>query len=129
MSALDVNTEYTVSFPEGALTDYTGTKSFVDEITFSTCDFPAAKSEGDTHYGKAAASLPLDFAPFTDVAPFETVGGLVQTAQNDYPHWVQASGEIGESAAVMTSTSDKIMAYFDGRSSILDLGLDYSGEG
>ena len=128
-SALDINTEYTVSFPEGALTDYTGTKSFVDEITFSTCDFPAAKSEGDTHYGKAAASLPLDFAPFTDVAPFETVGGLVQTAQNDYPHWVQASGEIGESAAVMTSTSDKIMAYFDGRSSILDLGLDYSGEG
>lgn len=128
-AALDVNTSYSLSFPEGALTDFSGEKSFTGELTFSTCDYPAAKSEGETHYGKAAASLPLNFAPFTQVAPFETVGGLVQTAQNDYPHWVQASGEIGEDAVVMTSTSDKVMTYFDGRSAALDLSVEYSGGG
>lgn len=128
-SALDVNTSYVLSFPEGALTDYAGEKTFTGELSFSTCDFPAAKSEGETHYGKAAASLPLDFAPFTQVAPFETVGGLVQTAQNDYPHWVQATGEIGENVAVMNKTSDKIMTYFDGRSAAFDLNVEYSGGG
>lgn len=128
-SALDVNTSYTLSFPEGALTDYNGEKTFTGELFFSTCDFPVAKSEGETHYGKAAASLPLDFAPFTQVAPFTTVGGLVQTSQNDYPHWVQVSGEIGENVAVMNKTSDKIMTYFDGRSAALDLSVDYSGGG
>ena len=105
-SALDVNSSYVLSFTEGA-----------------------AKSEGETHYGKAAASLPLDFAPFTQVAPFETVGGLVQTSQNDYPHWVQVTGETDGNVAVMNKTSDKIMTYFDGRSAAFDLNVEYSGGG
>ncbi len=127
--ALDINTEYTLSFPEGALSDYAGTKYFTDDITFSTCDFPRTKTSDEKNYGKAAVSLPLDFSPFTEVAPFETVGNLVQTSQNDYPHWVQASGGVEEDCAILSSTSDKVMAYFDGRSSILDLSLSYDGNG
>lgn len=127
--ALNINSEYSVTFPEGAVTDVAGEQSFTGTLTMKTGDFPAAKKEGETHFGKAAKALPLNFAPFNEVAPFETTGGLVQTSQKDYPHWVQASGDITADAAVMTSTSDKIMTYFDGEPGHLALDIEYIGEG
>ena len=117
--ALDANSEYTISFGEGMLTDLEGNRSFIGDVKISTGDFGAAKASGETHWGKAAASLPLNFAPFNETAPFETVGGLVQTAQNDYPHWCQVgSGDNGGEIAAdhvafrSSTSSDKVMAYF-----------------
>ncbi|MBD5202883.1 MAG: hypothetical protein HDS81_06195 [Bacteroidales bacterium] len=124
---LNVNTEYTLSFPSGAITNIAGTQSYVTEVKFNTCDFPALKADGETHYGKAAKELPLNFAPFTTVAPFATVGGLVQDKQNDYPHWVQASGDVTDEAAVLTSTSDKIMCYYGPSSKALYLEATIEG--
>ena len=119
--ALDANSTYIISFPEGALTNVTGDKSFVGEVRITTNDFPREKADGETHWGKAAASLPLNFSPFNETAPFVTVGSLVQTAQNDYPHWCQVGGgdNAGEIAADhvtfrSSSSSDKVMAYFGG---------------
>lgn len=127
--ALDVDSEYSVTLPEGAVTDVDGQQSFNATVKFSTCSFPAAKQDGETHYGKAAKTLPLNFAPFTTVAPFETEGALVQTSAKDYPHWVQASGEIADDYVVMTSTSDKIMTYFGPESKQLALEIEYEGTG
>lgn len=113
--ALDANSEYTVSFGEGALTEVGGEGSFIGDVKINTGDFGPAKASGETHWGKAAATLPLNFAPFTAVAPFETVGGLVQTAQNDYPHWCQTNGgEVADDHVAFSaaSSSDKVMAYF-----------------
>ena len=117
--ALDANSEYIISFTEGMLTDLSGERSFIGDVKISTGDFGAAKASGETHWGKAATELPLNFAPFNETAPFETVGALVQTAQNDYPHWCQVGGgdNGGEIAAdyvaFRTATSsDKVMAYF-----------------
>ncbi|MDE7409944.1 MAG: fibronectin type III domain-containing protein [Muribaculaceae bacterium] len=117
--ALDANSEYTISFAEGMLTDLAGERSFIGDVKITTGDFGPAKANGETHWGKAAASLPLNFAPFNETAPFETVGGLVQTQQNDYPHWCQVGGgdNGGEIAAdhvtFRTATSsDKVMTYF-----------------
>lgn len=119
--ALDANSEYVINFPAGALTDVTGEKSFVGEVKLVTGDFPRAKESGETHWGKAIKTLPANFAPFNEVAPFETVGSLVQTKQGDYPHWCQVGGgtNAGEVAADhvtfrSASSSDKVMAYFDG---------------
>ena len=119
--ALDANSTYVISFPEGALTNVAGDKSFVGEVRITTNDFPREKTDGETHWGKAAASLPLNFSPFNETAPFVTVGSLVQTAQNDYPHWCQVGGgdNAGEIAADhvtfrSSSSSDKVMAYFGG---------------
>ena len=119
--ALDANSEYVINFPAGALTDVTGEKSFVGEVKLITGDFPRAKESGETHWGKAIKTLPANFAPFNEVAPFETVGSLVQTKQGDYPHWCQVGGgtNAGEVAADhvtfrSASSSDKVMAYFDG---------------
>ncbi|MBD5265851.1 MAG: hypothetical protein HDS44_02665 [Bacteroides sp.] len=119
--ALDANSTYVISFPEGVLTNVTGDKSFVGEVRITTNDFPREKADGETHWGKAAASLPLNFSPFNETAPFVTVGSLVQTAQNDYPHWCQVGGgdNAGEIAADhvtfrSSSSSDKVMAYFGG---------------
>lgn len=127
--ALDINTEYTVSFPEGALTTLSGKQGFNGEITFSTCDFPQAKKSGDNHFGKAAKTLPIDFAPFNTIAPYETVGGVVQSQQNDYPHWVQASGGVSEDYVTITATSDKLMSYFEPSAAAIKLGASYSGTG
>lgn len=119
--ALDANSEYVINFPAGALTDAGGEKSFVGEVKLTTGDFPRAKQSGETHWGKAIKTLPVNFAPFNTVAPFETVGGLVQTSQNDYPHWCYTAG--GSNAGEVTadhvtfrsaSSNDKVMAYFDG---------------
>lgn len=128
--ALDVNSTYTLTFPEGALTNVDGTKSFVADVKLNTCDFAPTKKEGETHYGKAAATLPINFAPFDAVAPFESVGGLVQTSQNDYPHWVQASnsgdstGEITADHVRITNKNDKVMGYFGDVAKLLWLELD-----
>ncbi|MDE7350790.1 MAG: fibronectin type III domain-containing protein [Muribaculaceae bacterium] len=117
--ALDANSEYTISFAEGVLTDMEGNRSFIGDVKINTGDFGPAKANGETHWGKAAAALPLNFAPFNVTAPFETVGGLVQTQQNDYPHWCQVGGgdnggEIAaDHVAFRTATSsDKVMTYF-----------------
>ena len=127
--ALDVNTEYAVTFPEGSLTTYLGKQDFNSEITFSTCDFPRLKQDGESSYGKAATTLPLDFQPFTAIAPFETVGGLVQESQKEYPHWVQASGGITDTTAIITANTDKLMSYFEPSSAGLKLKADYAGSG
>lgn len=115
--ALDANSDYTISFAQGQLTTADGKQSFVSEVKLNTGDFAAAKKDGDNHWGKAAANLPLNFAPFDVMAPFPTVGSLVQSQQNDYPHWCQTNG--GEVKADYVafnnnSSSDKVMAYFDG---------------
>lgn len=128
--ALDVNSTYSIAFPEGALTNVDGLKSFIADMKLHTSDFSAAKQEGENHFGKAASSLPLNFAPFDAVAPFETVGGLVQSQQNDYPHWVQASssgdssGEITADHVKITNKNDKVMAYFGDVAKLLYLELD-----
>lgn len=126
--ALDVNSTYAVVIPAGAVKSAEGDHEFAGEVKFTTCDFPATKAEGETHYGKAAATLPLSFAPFDAVAPFTTVGGLVQTSQNDYPHWVQASGGITADEAVISNTKDKVMVYFDGQSKYLYLNMTKEGD-
>ena len=117
--ALDANSSYTISFSDGMLTDMEGKHSFAGDIKINTGDFSAAKQSGETHWGKAIATLPVNFAPFDVTAPFETEGGLVQTANNDYPHWCQVGGgdNAGEVAADHVSfrsatSSDKVMAYF-----------------
>lgn len=127
--ALQPLTSYAISFPEGCITDVDGNQSFVETLRFYTVDFAREKQPGDTHYGKAAAELPLKFGPFNAVAPFKTVGGLTQTAQTDYPHWVQVSGGVSAVQAVMTSTKDKVMTYFDPQPSSLYLDLTLSGSG
>ena len=115
--ALDTNSTYTVKLGEGQLTNVEGTQSYMGEIQLNTGDFTAEKLEGDNHYGKAASTLPLNFAPFNAMAPFETVGLLVQSQQNDYPHWVQTNGGVITADYVAfnnNSSSDKVMTYFDG---------------
>lgn len=118
--ALDANSTYTLKFTEGTVTNVGGDKSFVGEVKIVTGDFPRAKTDGETHWGKAIKTLPANFAPFDATAPFETVGSLVQTKQNDYPHWCQVGG--GDNAGEITadkvvfrsaSSSDKVMTYFD----------------
>lgn len=130
---LDVLTDYIVAFPEGALTNVDGSKSFVGEVKMSTCDYPRAKQSGDVHWGKAAKTLPLNFAPFDAVAPFETEGGEVQTKQNDYPHWVQVSpsadipGEATADHVKMTTKNDKVMGHWAPASKLLALDLSLDG--
>lgn len=128
-TALDANTEYTIQFPEGSLVDFYNTKSFSNEFTFRTCDFSPAKITGDTHFGKAAVSLPLTFKPFNALAPFTTVGGLTQTAAADFPHWISATGGITTDSVLMTSTSDKMMSYYDDQAKILRLKAYMMGAG
>ena len=128
--ALDVNTEYAITFPEGSLIDLSGEKMFTDEITFSTRDFAAAKAAGENHWGKAAVNLPLDFKPF-DTRRFAQINKETQASDNDkdYPHWVQASGGITADEAVITDTGDKIMAYFNEPSAAIEVAADYEGTG
>ena len=124
--ALDVNAEYAIAFPEGSLTDLLGEKMFTDEITFSTCDFTAAKAEGETHWGEAAKKLPLDFKPF-DTGRFERVNGVTQAKNDEYPHWITGSATADN--ATLATTSDKIMAYFNEPSAAIEVDADYEGTG
>lgn len=129
--ALDANSTYTVKLPEGALTNVAGDKSFIGEIKIATKDFPREKIAGETHWGKAAKTLPLNFAPFDETAPFETEGSLVQTSKNDYPHWCQVGGgttageiEADHVAFRSSSSSDKVMAYFAGEAKKMYVEVD-----
>lgn len=130
---LDVLSDYVISLPAGALTDVTGEKNFEGDITISTIDFPRAKAEGDTHWGKAAVDLPLNMAPFNAIAPFATVGGLTQEKENDYPHWVQVStgadlpGEATAEYVKMTTKNDKLMTYFNEQPKALALSIEADG--
>lgn len=124
-NSLAPNTDYVLDL--GEIIDFNATKTFKGEFAFRTCDFPPTKLEGETHYGKAATAMPLDFVPFNQTAPYTTVGGLVQEAQNDYPHWVQASGTISANSAVMTNTKDKLMAYFEQPAQSISIKADFSG--
>lgn len=129
--ALDANSTYTVKLPEGALTNVAGDKSFIGEIKIATKNFPREKTAGETHWGKAAKTLPLNFAPFNETAPFETEGSLVQTSKNDYPHWCQVGGgttageiEADHVAFRSSSSSDKVMAYFAGEAKKMYVEVD-----
>jgi hypothetical protein len=124
---LDAGTRYTIAFPSGSLTDFYGTKTNDVEFSFTTCDFPAAKIAGETHFGKAAKTLPLNFKPFNITAPFKTTGDSVQSKYADYPHWISATGGITADSVLMTSTSDKIMSYFNDRSGNMHLKAMFSG--
>jgi hypothetical protein len=126
---LDANTDYTIQFPEGAVTDFYNTKSFGSEFNFHTSDFLPAKVSGETHFGKAAQTLPLTFKPFNVVAPFATVGGLVQTAAADFPHWITSTGGITADSVMMTSTSDKMMGYYNDQAKILRVKASMLGAG
>lgn len=129
--ALDANSTYTVKFVNGDLTNVAGDQSFIGEVQIITGDFPRAKEEGETHWGKAIKTLPVNFAPFDAVAPYETVGSLIQEKQNDYPHWCQVGG--GDNAGEITSeyvafrsstSSDKVMAYFNDAAKKIYLNID-----
>lgn len=127
--ALDVNTDYVIAFPEGAITNLDGTKEFFEEVAFSTCDFGAAKQEGETHWGRAAKELPLNFKPFNIIALFDREDGTVQGGTNEHPHWVQVSGDVTADKAVITSTNDKIMTYYGSPSPAIRVKADYNGSG
>lgn len=125
--ALDANSEYTVTFPEGSVTNVAGNKQFTGTVRIKTADFGALKTEGETHFGKPIKTLPANFEPFDAVAPFETEGGLVQEKQADYPHWVQVSGGVEAEQVYMTSNKDKVMAYYAPVAK--NMYLDIEGEG
>jgi len=128
-AALDANTDYTIQFPEGAITDFYNTKSFSNEFTFRTCDYSPAKVATDAHFGKAAVTLPLTFKPFNVVAPFSTFGNLTQTIAGDFPHWITAAGGITADSVKMTSTADKMMCYFNDPAKIIRLKAYMIGSG
>lgn len=133
--ALDINSDYVVTFGQGVLTDLTGEKSFVGELKISTADFPAAKKEGETHFGKEITTLPANFKPFDVVAPFTQANGASQAKFEDYPHWIQVStsadvpGERTAEQVVMTTKNDKIMALWAPQSKSIYLDIDHEGEG
>ena len=126
--ALDVNTEYVINFPEGAITDYKGEKIFSEEFTFTTADFGLLENISNTHKGRAT-SLPVNFKPFDTIALLERENGTIQETRNEHPHWVQVSGGITADKAVFTATSDKIMTFFDSASPAFRVKADYSGSG
>ncbi len=125
--ALDANSEYTVTFPEGSIANVLGNKQFSGTLRMKTADFGPLKAEGETHFGKPIKTLPVSFLPFNEVAPFETEGGLVQTKQADYPHWVQASSSVEADMVKMTNSKDKVMAYYG--PSAKNMYIDIQGEG
>ena len=132
-NALDINTEYTVSFPEGALTDVTGTKSFTTAQTFSTCDFGPNIDSNNSHWNHAATDQPLDFKPFNAISPFTRQDGTSQTKASDHPHWIQV-GSTTETTATFTKGSGakddhKIMCYFANTSAAIEVAADYDGSG
>ena len=126
--ALDANTDYTITFPEGSITNFAGSKTIEGglEFDFKTADFGLLENISNTHKGRAA-SLPINFKPFNTVALLERENGTTQETRNEHPHWVQVSGDITADKAVFTSTSDKIMTFFDAASPAFRVKADYSG--
>lgn len=129
-AALQPNHVYTVTFPAGCVTSEDGSESFEGTLTFSTSDFSDDVADGATHYGKAFATLPVSFKPFDSYAGIESFNPeFAQSKANDYPHWVQVSGEVTADHAVITKTADKVMGYFAPESKLLYLDLAYEGDG
>lgn len=125
---LDVNTDYTITFPAGSVTNVAGDKVLENPVAFhfSTCDFGLLENIKDTHKGRAAP-LPINFKPFDAVHLLERENGTTQESSNEHPHWVQVSGEKTASKAVLTKTSDKLMTFFQSASPAMRLKADYSG--
>ena len=125
-SALDINSTYTITIPEGAITDDDDQIWEGGDIVLNTCDFPAAKKSGETHWGKAVANLPYDLVPFNSYTGITTVGNHVQAKKDDYPHWVSTSGSIAANSVSFkrVSSSDKVMAYFNDEPKKVEIKLE-----
>lgn len=127
---LDVNTDYTITIPEGSVVSMNGNKTLEQTIrfNFSTCDFGLLENIRDVHKGRAAP-LPINFKPFDVISLLERENGTTQESSNEHPHWVQVSGEKTADNAVFTKTSDKIMTFYRTASPAMRLKADYSGNG
>lgn len=126
--ALNANADYAITFPEGSITDVNGKKTFTGDFEFSTCDFGSLDDINATHKGRAT-SLPVNFKPFNTVALLTRENGTTQESFNEHPHWVQVSGDRTSEKAAMTSTSDKIMTFFNASSPAIRVKADFSGSG
>lgn len=128
--ALDVNTDYTITFPEGSITSMNGTKSLENAITFNfaTCGFGLLENIKDIHKGRAAP-LPINFKPFDIIGLLKREDNSIQEGSNEHPHWVQVSGAKTADEAVFTKTSDKIMTFYQTPSPKMRIKADYSGNG
>lgn len=126
--ALDANKDYTITFPEGSITNFAGTKTIEDglEFEFHTADFGALDDISATHKGRAT-TLPVNFKPFNTVALLARENGTTQENASEHPHWVQVSGDVTADKAVFTKTSDKMMTFFQTASPAIRLKADYSG--
>lgn len=127
---LDINTDYTITFPEGSVVSMNGNKTLEETIrfNFSTCDFGLLENIRDIHKGRAAP-LPINFKPFDVIGLLERENGTTQENSYEHPHWVQVSGEKTTDKAVFTKTSDKIMTFYRTASPAMRLKADYSGSG
>lgn len=127
---LDVNTNYTITFPEGSVVSMNGDKVLEETIrfNFTTCDFGLLDNIRDTHKGRAT-SLPVNFKPFNVIGLLERENGTIQESSNEHPHWVQVSGEKTADKAVFTKSSDKIMTFYQTASPAMRLKADYNGSG
>lgn len=127
---LDVNTDYTITIPEGSVVSTVGDRTLEETIrfNFSTCDFGLLENIRDVHKGRAAP-LPINFKPFDVISLLERENGTTQESSNEHPHWVQVSGEKTADKAVFTKTSDKIMTFYQTASPAMRLKADYSGNG
>ena len=128
--ALNIHTDYTLTFPKGSVSSTDGTKTLEKDITFhfTTCDYGLLENINEKHKGRAAP-LPINFQPFDVVGLLERENGTTQESSNEHPHWVQVSGEKTAEKAVFTKTSDKIMTFFQTASPKMRLQADYSGDG
>jgi len=127
---LDVNTDYTITFPAGSVVSMNGDKLLEEAATFnfSTCGFGSLDDIRDTHKGRSAP-LPINFKPFDVIGLLEREDGTTQEGSNEHPHWVQVSGEKTADKVVFTKTSDKIMTFYQTSSAAMRLKADYSGSG
>lgn len=127
---LNINTDYTITFPEGSVVSMNGNKTLEETIrfNFSTCDFGLLENIRDIHKGRAAP-LPINFKPFDVIGLLERENGTTQENSYEHPHWVQVTGEKTTDKAVFTKTSDKIMTFYRTASPAMRLKADYSGSG
>lgn len=113
--ALDINSTYTITIPDGAVSNITGQTWEGGDIVLKTGDFPADKKSGETHWGKAAASLPYNLVPFNSYTGIETVGNYTQAKADDFPHWAKSDGGVTANSVSFkrVNSGDKVMAYFE----------------
>lgn len=127
---LDVNTDYTITFPEGSVASMDGNKILEKDtvFNFSTCGFGSLDNIRDIHKGRAVP-LPINFKPFDTIDLLERENGTTQEGSNEHPHWVQVSGGKSADKAVFTKTSDKIMTFYQTESPAIRVKADYNGSG